>query len=55
MSAYQFTPQAVDDLFEIWSYIARSDLSAANRFEGAIHRACSLAVDAPLAGSQRDD
>ncbi len=22
MSSYQFTPQAVDDLFEIWSYIA---------------------------------
>jgi plasmid stabilization system protein ParE len=21
MSRYQFTPQAVDDLFEIWSYI----------------------------------
>jgi plasmid stabilization system protein ParE len=55
MSAYQFTPQEVGDLFEIWSYIARSDLSAANRVEEAFHRACSLAVDAPLAGSQRDD
>jgi hypothetical protein len=22
MSEYQFTPQAADDLFEIWSYIA---------------------------------
>jgi plasmid stabilization system protein ParE len=51
MRAYQFTPEAVDDLFEIWGYIARSDLSAANRVEEAIHRASSLAVDAPLAGS----
>jgi len=25
MSSYQFTPQAVEDLFEIWSYIAGDD------------------------------
>jgi hypothetical protein len=23
MSSYQFTPQAVEDLFEIWSYMLR--------------------------------
>jgi hypothetical protein len=33
MSSYQFTPQAVQDLFEIWSYIAGDDLDAANRVE----------------------
>ncbi len=37
MSSYQFTLQAVDDLFEIWSYIAGDDLEAANRVEEAIH------------------
>ena len=30
MSRYQFTPQAVDDLFEIWSYIAGDNLDAAD-------------------------
>ncbi len=33
MSSYQLTPQAVEDLFEIWSYIAGDDLDAANRVE----------------------
>jgi len=33
MSSYQFTPQAIEDLFEIWSYIAGDDLDAANRVE----------------------
>jgi plasmid stabilization system protein ParE len=32
MSQYQFTPEAVDDLFEIWSYIAADNLEAANRY-----------------------
>ncbi len=36
MSKYQFTPQATDDLFEIWSYIAGDNLDAANRVEEAI-------------------
>ncbi len=29
MSSYQFTPQAVEDLFEIWSYIAGDDPNSA--------------------------
>jgi plasmid stabilization system protein ParE len=29
MGRYQFTPQGVDDLFEIWSYIARDSRAAA--------------------------
>jgi plasmid stabilization system protein ParE len=38
MSSYQFTPQAVEDLFEIWSYIGGDDLDAANRVEDAVTR-----------------
>jgi len=30
MSGYQFTPQAEDDLFEIWSYIAAENPGAVN-------------------------
>jgi plasmid stabilization system protein ParE len=55
MSSYQFTPQAVDDLFEIWSYIASDDLDAADRVEEAIHVACAFLADAPLAGRIRED
>jgi plasmid stabilization system protein ParE len=55
MSSYQFTPQAVEDLFEIWCYIAGDDLDAANRVEEAIYAACATLADAPRAGSIRED
>ena len=55
MIAYQLTPLAVDDLFEIWSYIAHDNTEAANAVEGAIHRACALLAQAPLAGRMRAD
>ncbi len=55
MNSYQFTPQAVDDLFGIWSYIASDDLDAANRVEEAIHVACAFLADTPLAGRVRED
>ena len=55
MSNYQFTPQAVDDLFEIWAYIAGDDVAAANRVEAAIHDACAFLADTPLAGRVRED
>ncbi len=55
MGSYQFTPQAVEDLFEIWSYIAEDDLDAAKRVEEAIHAACAFLADTPHAGSVRED
>jgi plasmid stabilization system protein ParE len=55
MSSYQFTPQAVEDLFEIWSYIAADDMDAANRVEEAILGSCSFLSDNPLAGRIRAD
>jgi len=36
MSKYQFTPQALGDLLDIWSTIARENPRAANRVEAAI-------------------
>jgi plasmid stabilization system protein ParE len=53
MSRYQFTPEASEDLFEIWSYIAGDDPKAADRVEDAIHAACGLLADNPLIGSIR--
>ncbi|PYT56309.1 MAG: type II toxin-antitoxin system RelE/ParE family toxin [Acidobacteria bacterium] len=55
MSSYRFTPQAIDDLFEIWSYIASDDLDAANRVEEAIHVASAFLANTPLAGRIRED
>jgi plasmid stabilization system protein ParE len=53
--SYQFTPQAIDDLFEIWSYIAQDSLDAANRVEEVIYQACRFLADTPLAGRIRRD
>ncbi|HEX3093237.1 MAG TPA: type II toxin-antitoxin system RelE/ParE family toxin [Candidatus Angelobacter sp.] len=55
MIAYQFTSLAIEDLFEIWSYIARDNPEAANAVEEAIYRACALLANAPLAGRIRPD
>ena len=57
MSRFQFTPQAADDLFEIWSYIARDSHSveAANRVEDAVYKACAFLAEGPLRGNTRED
>ncbi len=51
MSRYQLTPQAVDDLFEIWSYIARDSVEAGNRVEDAVYKACAFLAEGPLRGT----
>ena len=55
MSRCQFTPQAAGDLFEIWSYIARDSVEAANRVEEAIYKACDLLAEGPSRGHARED
>jgi len=55
MSLYQFTPQAADDLFEIWSYIARDSVGAADRLEAAFYDACAFLAKGPLRGKVRED
>src|SRR5690348_14413034 len=55
MSRYQFTPEALSDLFELWSYIAADSMDAADRVEAAVHAACALAAETPLAGQIRED
>jgi plasmid stabilization system protein ParE len=55
MSGYEFTPQATDDLLDIWSFIARDNLEAADRVETAVFRACDLLAGSPLAGRMRKD
>ncbi len=55
MGGYRFTPQAVDDLFEIWSHIAGESVDAADRVEEAVYSACAFLVNHPNAGRVRED
>jgi plasmid stabilization system protein ParE len=50
---FQLTPQALNDLGEIWDYIASDNVSAANRVESAILSACSGLARHPLLGARR--
>ena len=55
MSGFQFTPQALGDLLDIWNFIARDNSEAANRVEAAVLRACDFLAASPLAGQIRAD
>jgi antitoxin ParD1/3/4 len=48
MNDYRFTPEAENDLFEIWRYIARDSVAAANGVETAIHDACFFLTALPV-------
>jgi antitoxin ParD1/3/4 len=55
MNSFQFTPQAVADLFDIWSFIAQDNPTAADRVEEAVFGACDFLADSPLAGRIREE
>jgi len=55
MSEYRFTPQAADDLFDFWSYIAEESPEAADRVEEAVYSACAFLAESPHAGRIRED
>lgn len=55
MNLYRFTPQASNDLFEIWNNIARDSVDAANRVEEAVYEACAFLAEGPLRGHVRED
>ena len=55
MSDYRLTPFARADIFEIWSYIARDSVDAAERVEQAIYDACALLAQRPWSGHVRRD
>ncbi len=55
MNKYLFTPQALADLFDIWSFIANDNPSAADEVEQAVFRACDFLADSPFAGRTRTD
>ena len=55
MSNYRFTPQALSDLLDIWSFIAQDNPTAADRVEEAVFGACDFLADTPLAGRIRKE
>jgi addiction module RelE/StbE family toxin len=55
MSAIQFTPQAADDLDEIWWFIAEDNRDAAVRVEAEIVANCRRLAKHPLMGIKRQD
>ena len=55
MSRYRFTPEAEEDLFEIWLYIAEDSLQSADRVEAAIYDACAFLAKSPFRGHKRRD
>ena len=55
MSSYQFTPQALGDLVDIWVFIAQDDATAADMVGEAILRACDFLANSPSAGRIRKE
>jgi plasmid stabilization system protein ParE len=55
MNLYLLTPQAEDDLFAVWSYIAQDSVEAADRVEEQINMAFGFLCSAPQAGHVRLD
>jgi len=52
---YQLTPRALDDLSDIWEFIADNNESAANRVESAILLAFGSLARHPMLGSKRSE
>jgi plasmid stabilization system protein ParE len=53
--SYVLTPRAVNDLDEIWNYIAGDSVDAANRVESAIFATCESLVRHPQMGATRSE
>ena len=51
----QLSPEATDDLQEIWVYIANDNPAAADKLEEDIYAACELLVKNPRLGHRRSD
>jgi plasmid stabilization system protein ParE len=42
MKGYGLSPEAIGDLQEIWVYIARDHVAAADQLEADIYKACEM-------------
>ena len=55
MSGYSVSPQALDDLFEIWQYIAQDSEEAADRVQAEFYETFSSLARTPGQGHSRKD
>jgi toxin ParE1/3/4 len=49
------SPDAAQDLHDIWEYIAEDNLDAADRFLGKLHHQILALAETPGMGHRRDD
>jgi plasmid stabilization system protein ParE len=54
-SSFQLTKRAIEDLEEIWRYIAEDSVRAADRVEAVILRSCGRLSHFPKLGSKRSE
>ena len=55
MKGYELSPEARDDLQEIWIYVAGDNLAAADKLEADIYKACEVLAGNPRLGHKRAD
>lgn len=55
MKGYALSPEAVADLQEIWAYIARDSVAAADKLEADIYKACEMLAENPRLGHKRPE
>jgi antitoxin ParD1/3/4/toxin ParE1/3/4 len=55
MSRYNLTPEADQDLDDIWEYIAQDDIEAADRWDAKLRNAFRMLARNPSAGHTRKD
>lgn len=55
MASFRLTPDAIDDLEAIWSFIFKDDPGAADAVEEGIRLACAMLAKRPLIGRVRRD
>lgn len=55
MKRFVLAPEAAEDLDEIWEYIARDDIDAADRFLAKLHTEIGALAETPGMGHRRKD
>ncbi|HKT54249.1 MAG TPA: type II toxin-antitoxin system RelE/ParE family toxin [Caulobacteraceae bacterium] len=55
MARFRRTARAEEDLIDIWPYIARDNLGAADRLLDRLDQACELLAENPRLGPARPD
>lgn len=55
MTRFRLSPEARQDIRDIWSYIARDSLEMAYRVRRTLQESCGMLARNPYIGHQRDD